>query len=640
MSARNRKPTHSSGEETRPTPPPPRTRARPPPEESPYSWGCFLTCSFIVAVCVGTFSLYYFPGVRKYYGIQRDITLKWWQRSIIYQVYPRSFQDSNGDGIGDIQGIISRLDYFTYIGVEAIWLNPIYRSPMIDHGYDVSDYIDIDPIFGTMADFEKLVEKAHEIGIKVIMDFIPNHTSDKHAWFEKSRTQRNGGQYKDYYVWADGRIEKNGTVEPPNNWVSVFGGSMWEWDDARGQYYLHQFVKQQPDLNFRNSRVQQEIKDAFMFWLEKGVDGFRVDALRHMYEVKDLSLTEPVIEGSDRQPDEYEHYEHPHTQDMKETHQVVRDWRQMFDEFEERTGKEIFMVVEVLAPAHVALPYYHSGASFPFNFNLQFLNRSCDGYCIKELVDSWLQHMPEKKWPNWVLGSHDVPRVSANMGEVYARALNMLLLTLPGTPTTYYGEELAMRSVHVPYEDTQDPFAKNMGPERFEAVTRDPSRAPMQWSDAMHAGFSAGPRTWLPVHPDYKTNNVKAQMNAESQTSTLQLYRQLAELRRIQSFSRGGFQYALVNKNIFSFVRYFEWEPAHLVALNLGDSPSSDDYREYKTELPPSGVHAPYRGYVVANTGEMRDPNLKITGVVSFENITLYPGEGVIIRYWPKMAYL
>merc|ERR1712004_300571 len=318
-------------------------------EEHPISLGCLLSCFTILAVSAGTFAMYYFPSVRAFYGTHRDLTLKWWQRSIIYQVYPRSFQDTNGDGVGDINGVIERLDYFSYLGIEAIWLNPIYSSPMLDMGYDVSDHKQIDPTFGSMADFETLVEKAHDRDVKVIMDFIPNHTSDKHKWFQES-CKKNGGKYQNYYIWADGVMGDNGTVLPPNNWVSVFGGSMWQWHEGRGQYYLHQFLKEQPDLNFRNPQVQQEMKDVLRFWIEKGVDGFRVDAARHLFEVQDLSLNEPMQTDAPQEegyyPD-YDHYTHMYTQDLKETHDIMRDWRKMFEEIEDLTGKEIFLAPEV-----------------------------------------------------------------------------------------------------------------------------------------------------------------------------------------------------------------------------------------------------------------------------------------------------
>ena len=279
---------------------------------------------------------------------KQNLDSTWWQRAIIYQIYPRSFCDSTGTGIGDLRGIITKLDYIKDLGVECVWLNPIYKSPMLDNGYDVADFCSIDPLFGTMQDFDDLIEQLHKRNINLLMDFVPNHTSYKHRWFEESRKSKSDlNPYKNYYIWSDGKRGKNGEKLPPNNWVSVFGGSMWKWCDSRQQFYLHQFLPEMPDLNFRCREVRIEMENVLRFWLERGVDGFRIDAIKHLFESENLFMDEIPTGRKDATNDQYESLHHTLTIDQPEIRRVMESWRLLMDEYGKRTGRYRFMVGEV-----------------------------------------------------------------------------------------------------------------------------------------------------------------------------------------------------------------------------------------------------------------------------------------------------
>jgi alpha-glucosidase len=549
----------------------------------------------------------------------------WWKKTIVYQIYPRSFQDSDGDGVGDIQGIISRLDYFSYLEVGAIWLSPVYKSPMIDHGYDIQDFVDIDPIFGTLKDFDQLVKEAHDRGIYIIMDYIPNHTSDQHAWFVESRKGGANNPYSDFYMWADGKLLENGTRVPPNQWVSCFAVPMWTWDEGRQQYYLHQFAVQQPDLNYRNPTVVKEMLKVFQFWLDRGVDGFRIDAVGTIFESKDLSLEEPRSFLPGVQPHEQFYFDHIYTRDQPEIHDVVRGWRKLFDEHDRTHGGHTFMVAEIYTNVNETMKYYESGADMPFNFNLLSENlNDCGGTCFHKIINGWLEAMPRDKWPNYVLGNHDKLRVSGRKGSEYVDGLNVMLLTLPGTPTTYYGEEIGLNNIAVAFEDSQDPWAINLGPDLYMDATRDPCRSPMQWSDAPHAGFSdPTAKPWLPVHPDYKLRNVKAQKAIQG--SSLRIYRQTANIRQRREFQTNQLTFHVINNNVISYIRHVpgcQSSAAYLIAVNVGGAESTDSYvaelegRSYKT------------GVVVLDT-EAWD---RSDTVLCLKEVTLKVGQALVIR--------
>jgi alpha-glucosidase len=483
----------------------------------------------------------------------------WWQSGIVYQVYPRSFQDSNRDGIGDLKGIAARLDHLVELGADAVWVSPIYPSPMADFGYDVSDYTDIDPMFGTLADFDALVAAAHARGLKIILDFVPNHTSDRHPWFIESRAARDNPK-RDWYIWRDGKPD--GSV--PNNWLSEFGGSAWTFDETTGQYYYHAFLKQQPDLNWRNPAVRAAMLEVLRFWLDRGVDGFRVDAIHHLIEAEHLRDNPPNPDWREGQSPA-RRLARIHSLDQAETHAAIAEMRALTDSYRDRV-----LIGEASLPIDQLMAYYgieQPGFHLPFNFHL--IKSPWDPQVIAELIESYEGALAggEGRWPNWVLGNHDRSRVASRIGPAQARVAAMLLLTLRGTPTIYQGEELGMQDVPIPTQAVRDPWEKNVP---GLGLGRDPERTPMQWDGSEHAGFTAG-EPWLPLSAD------RAQVNVEAQRidprSMLSLYRQLIALRRREpALSIGVHVTAEARDDVLSFRRFHggRWLT---VALNFSDAP-------------------------------------------------------------------
>ena len=432
----------------------------------------------------------------------REEQKQWWKEGVIYHIYPRSFQDSNGDGNGDLKGITNRLDYFEFLGIKILYLSPIFRSPMVDNGYDVSDFKDIDPLFGNLTDFDELLEEVHSRGMKLMLDFVPNHTSDQHPWFIESRSSKLSAK-RDWYVWFDPAPGGG----PPNNWVSVFGGSAWTYDVDTDQYYLHQFCPEQPDLNLRNAEVRQALNNVLMFWLDRGVDGFRVDAVPHLVEDSQF-LDEPTKAEYDPERPRYDHLEHIYTKNLKANHKIVQEWRAVLDKY--RDSYRI-LIGEIFGDHLQEAINYYGGIiknefDFPFNFGLLGLSRSTTAEEVYQVICDYLAALPWGKWPNWVLGNHDVPRIGSKVSLEYSRAYNVLLLTLPGTAVTYYGEEIGMTDVVVPLKSNKD--------------FRDPQRSPMQWSENKNAGFTSAAKAWLPVAKNFKTVNVEVQKQTQPQLCT------------------------------------------------------------------------------------------------------------------------
>jgi alpha-glucosidase len=440
----------------------------------------------------------------------------WWQHGIIYEIYARSFQDSNGDGIGDLKGIAARLDYLCWLGVNAIWITPIYPSPMKDFGYDVADYCNIDPVFGTLPDFDHLLEEAHRRNLRVILDFVPNHTSDQHPWFLESRSSRSNPK-RDWYIWRDAKPDGS----PPNNWISNFGGSGWEWDAHTGQYYYHAFLKEQPDLNWRNADVRAAMHNVLRFWLSRGVDGFRVDVLWHLMKDPMFRDNPPNPAYEPHQP-EIDRFLQLHSADHPDIHNVVADMRRIIDSYNDRV-----LIGEIYLPIERLVAYYgrETGeAHLPFNF--QLLQTPWNARRIAAVIKEYDGVIPEEHWPNWVLSNHDKPRIAARIGEAQARVAAMLLLTLRGTPTLYYGDEIGMAQISIPLEAVQDPWERN---EPGLGLGRDPQRTPMQWDNSLNSGFTTG-TPWLPL-PE-----VSGRCNVESLSqnpgSILNLYRRIIEFRQ------------------------------------------------------------------------------------------------------------
>jgi alpha-glucosidase len=490
--------------------------------------------------------------------MQREL---WWQTGVIYQIYPRSFQDSNGDGIGDLRGITQRLSYLVELGIDAIWLTPIFPSPMADFGYDISDYTDIDPLFGGLDEFDALLAAAHAQGIKVILDLVPNHTSDEHPWFLESRAPR-GSRKRDWYIWRDPAA--NGG--PPNNWLSVFGGSAWKYDGASGQYYYHAFLAAQPDLNWRNPAVRSAIYEVMRFWFRRGVDGFRVDVVWHL--IKDDEFRDNPPNADFRVTDPPHHRLVPlYTADRPEVHDVIAEMRRVADEFPDRV-----LIGEIYLPLERLVAYYGrdlGGMHLPFNFSL--LGASWHASVIAGLIGEYEAALPSGGWPNWVLGNHDWPRIASRIGPDQAKVATMLLLTLRGTPTIYYGDEIAMKEVTIAPDQVRDPLEKNV---RGQGLGRDGCRTPMQWDRTTHAGFSSV-ESWLPVGiMDH--DNVVAQLC--DNTSMYWLCRRLIDLRRkCPALSLGSYGSVRADENLLIFTREHGGEQL-LVALNFAGEPAAASF--------------------------------------------------------------
>jgi alpha-glucosidase len=483
----------------------------------------------------------------------------WWRDGVFYQIYPRSFQDSNGDGVGDITGIIERLPYVSELGVDAIWLSPIFPSPMADFGYDVSDYVGIDPLFGAMADFEALVSAAHDAGLKIILDLVPNHTSDQHPWFVESRSSRENPK-RGWYLWRDPRPGGGA----PNNWMSEFGGSAWQYDAKTQQYYYHAFLAQQPDLNWRNREVRAAIHDVMRFWLRKGVDGFRVDVIWHL--IKDEQFRDnPPNPGFRTNRPPHESLLPRYTADQAEVQDVIAEMRGVVDEFDDRV-----LIGEIYLPFERLVAYYGkdlAGAHLPFNFAL--LSAPWNARAIEKIIAEYEAALPPGAWPNWVLGNHDRPRVASRVGRDQARIAAMLLLTLRGTPTLYYGDEIGMHQVAVAPDQVRDPFEKNVP---GIGVGRDGCRTPMQWDATPQAGFSAA-QPWLPLPNDHVYENA-ATLAADRQ-SILSLYRVLIRLRKETPALVSGAYVPLAAEGDLLLYKRQDHEGSLLIALNLGDEPVS-----------------------------------------------------------------
>jgi alpha-glucosidase len=483
----------------------------------------------------------------------------WWRRGIFYQIYPRSFQDSNGDGVGDIAGIIGRLPYLLELGVDAIWLSPIFPSPMADFGYDISDYIGIDPLFGTMEDFDALIHAAHAAGLRIILDLVPNHTSDQHPWFIESRKSRDNGK-RGWYIWREPAADGG----PPNNWLSEFGGSAWQYDAATRQYYYHAFLAQQPDLNWRNPAVRQAIHDVMRFWLRKGVDGFRVDVIWHL--IKDAELRDnPPNPGYREGRPPHEKILPLHSTDQAEVHDVIAEMRRVIDEFDSRV-----LIGEIYLPPQRLVAYYGEnlgGAHLPFNFAL--LSAPWNARGIEKIIHDYEGALPAGAWPNWVLGNHDRPRVASRVGPAQARVAAMLLLSLRGTPTPYYGDEIGMHQVAIAPDQVRDPFEKNVP---GIGVGRDGCRTPMQWDATAYAGFSTS-KPWLPLADDFQHENV-VNLDADA-LSILSLYKALIGLRRkFPQLVSGDYVPMAAQGELLLYRRRSEGK-AIVVALNLSDEPIS-----------------------------------------------------------------
>jgi alpha-glucosidase len=536
----------------------------------------------------------------------------WWRHGVIYQIYPRSFADGNGDGVGDLQGIRSRLDHLSDLGVAAIWLSPFYPSPMVDFGYDVADYTDVDPLFGTLGDFDELVAAAHARGIRVVVDLVPNHTSDRHPWFLESRSSRDSPK-RDWYVWADPRPDGS----PPNNWISSFprAGRAWTFDQRTGQWYLHSFTPQQPDLNWWNPEVREAMDQVIRFWLDRGVDGFRVDVAHKMARDPEL-LDNPLVElDEDAVADTSAEARiarlaklkavERRDEDWPEVHEILRRFRRTLDAYDDRmaVGEVYLLDLQKLAR------YYGSGQDeFHLAHNFVFLTQPWKAAAFRSVVDEFTGLLPPEAWPAWMLGDHDVSRIASRYdeggnGRARARVAAMLLLTLRGTPFVYAGDEIGMTDGEVPADRVVD------------VDGRDPERTPMQWDGSPCAGFTSGD-PWLPIGRDAATVNVAAQR--DDSASMLALYRRLIRYRTGSAALRGGDYRSLPDApdGCFAYLRT-AGEERLLVALNFTGQPL--------TSVPALGAE---RGRLELAT----DPARADGEEVELRPLRLGPDEGMVVR--------
>lgn len=524
----------------------------------------------------------------------------WWETGVVYQIYPRSFQDSNGDGVGDLNGITARLDYIQALGVDAIWISPIFKSPMADHGYDVSDYTDIDPLFGTTEDFDRLLQAAHARNLKVLLDWVPNHSSDEHEWFVEARSSKDN-PYRDWYIWRDPAPDGG----PPTNWNAFFGGSAWELDETTGQYYLHLFHKKQPDLNWRNPEVKAAMYDILRYWLDKGVDGFRMDVITFI--IKDDQFRDnPAVPAAGDVIGGYVAQEPLYTADRPEVHPILREVRALFEEYDPPR----VTIGEVWTPRPKWAEWFgenNDELHLPFNFELMF--QPWDAAAMRASVDGLEAILKPGNWPSYVLGNHDQVRVGTRFGLARRRVAAMLLLTLRGTPTLYNGEEFGMVDGHVPPDRIQDPQGLHYGPER----SRDGCRTPLQWTAKTYAGFSES-EPWLPIADNYTTLNVAAQES--QQREILQLYRALIKLRKATPALNHGDYTAVshTNPNVYAYVRT-KGDDRLLVLLNFSDAEQNCDLNHIATHYD-----------ILLATGMDRD------GAGRLKAITLRENEGLIVR--------
>ncbi|XP_037954377.1 maltase A2-like [Teleopsis dalmanni] len=539
--------------------------------------------------------------------------IDWWESAALYQIYPRSFQDSDGDGVGDLNGITERLEYLKEIGITATWLSPIFESPMSDFGYDISNFTRIDPIFGTLDDFDALIAKAKDIGVKIILDFVPNHSSDECEWFKKSIRRENG--YEDFYVWHDGIADNAGNRLPPSNWVSVFGGPAWTWNAERQQYYLHQFQDKQPDLNFSHPLAREHMQEVLKYWLDRGVDGFRIDAVPHIFEKinDDGTYPDEPLSGWSTDPSSYDYLDHIYTKDQYATVELLYEWRAFLKKYQSENGGETrILLAEAYSSVETLSQYFsngtHQGAQLPMNFNLMYLNGYSTAEDVVNSAEYWMNTMwKQHQTANWVVGNHDNSRVADRMGRHKVDLLNVIVNAMPGASVTYYGEEIGMGNV--PTECTP-----------ISCDSRDPERSPMQWDLQANAGFTKGDTTWLPVADDYERYNVQIERGVAR--STLQIFKGMQQLKKTAAFKAfkqpGGFSYNALTQNVLQIVRAAANSEEYRVLVNMGNKVERIENLADKTmEYVLLTIHSPH------NYGDKVD----LSG-----SFYLMPYEAVVLR--------
>jgi alpha-glucosidase len=486
---------------------------------------------------------------------------QWWQNAVFYEIYPRSFADSNNDGVGDLKGIASKLDYLKELGVDAIWISPCFPSPQVDFGYDVSDYENIDPMYGTLADFDQLASEAKKHDIHIILDFVVNHTSDQHKWFLDSKSSRTSA-HRDWYIWRDGK----GPNQPPNNWVSGFGGSGWKFDSTTNQYYYHYFYAAQPDLNWRNPAVKDAMFDVTRWWYKRGVAGFRLDAVDTLFEDPNLEDNPIIRSGTNAFGDPIE--ENKYNTKLPEVHDILRGLRKVADEH------NAVLVGETWTADVAELNRYYGEGNNELQLPMDFLFTMVNKLSPAEFRKQIAAVNAASGWPTFVISNHDIVRSYDRYGDgqhndQIAKLMAALYLTLRGTPIMYYGEEIGMKTTPpTRQEDVRDPIGRTGWPQE---KGRDGERTPMQWNSGENAGFSKG-TPWLPVPPTYNTHNVADE--SKDPDSILVFYKNVLKLRHTNPALLDG-SYTAINDsdaNVLSYLRVYK-DHGVVVALNMSDTP-------------------------------------------------------------------
>lgn len=532
---------------------------------------------------------------------------EWWKTDIFYIIYIRSFKDSNDDGIGDLTGVIGKLEYLRFtLGVDVIWLVGLLDSPWLEYGFDVSNHTGVHPAFGTIGTFDELVRRAHAIGLKVLIDYIPNHTSDQHVWFIEAASSRESSK-RDWYLWRDPRPD--GT--PPNNWLSLFGGPSWEWHERTWQYYHHTFLKEQPDLNWRNPEVEAAMLDVARFWLERGVDGFRIDAAQHIMKDPGLADNPPaeprIIRGLKLA---HEYQQHQHDREHPDLHRVWKDFRRLLDSYSQDTQRIAVAEVHTQHGWQEWARYFGENLDeCHFPLNPGFISLKWEAREVRRIIDEVEAALPPGAWPNQHTGNYDEVRVATRYGRPQARVAGMLLLTMRGTPILYFGEEIGMGNAPIPPEYESDAYGLRLG------LGRDPQRSPMQWDPGPHAGFASHTvqRLWLPISPDYRQVNVETELSRPD--SILNLYRRLIAVRKASGALTLG-SYAPRDDAPEDCVVYLREHAGErvLVALSF-----AADARQ--VALPDLGY-----GELLAST------HLDREGQVALADLNLRPHEGVVVK--------
>ncbi|WP_378945573.1 alpha-glucosidase [Mesorhizobium sp. ANAO-SY3R2] len=505
-------------------------------------------------------------------AVDRD----WWRGAVIYQIYPRSFQDSNGDGVGDLQGIIERLPHIAALGADAVWISPFFKSPMKDFGYDISDYLDIDPMFGTLDDFDAMIAEAHRLGLKVMVDGVISHTSDLHAWFKESRSSRDNAK-ADWYVWADARSDGS----PPNNWLSIFGGSAWQWDTRRMQYYLHNFLAEQPDLNFHNRDVQDALLDVTRFWLDRGVDGFRLDTINfyfHSAGLEDNPALPPEERNDQTAPavNPYNFQDHIYDKNRPENLEFLARFRAVLDEYP--AAAAVGEVGDSQRGLEVVASYTGGGDKVQMCYAFDFLApEKITAARVRSVLEDF-GRVAADGWSCWAFSNHDVVRHASRwgMGEAdrtaYLKVVSALLMSLRGSVCIYQGEELGLTEASLTFEDLQDPYGIRFWPE-FKG--RDGCRTPMVWSkDAAHGGFSPA-KPWLPVPAEHLGKAVDTQEGDPA--SLLEHYRRFLAFRRAHpALAKGDISFLAADGDVVAFTRR-EGNEEIICVFNLGSAAATLD---------------------------------------------------------------